>query len=200
MWPTAVSASALERPATVLTKVGGGADGGEGDGGGGEGDGGGGEGDGGALGGGGDGDGGGGAGDGDGGGVDGGGGDGDGGRGDGDGGDHGSEQKREPFAKPGRLGRLKSDQPSSQLTLPNAPLYVAALKKVSPFGTGSTFEYAAEPHAGRGSIGTMLVSVNVPPEMSGLSSTKVGAVPVHGDTIWKPAVGLWMMLFDEKNR
>ena len=104
------------------------------------------------------------------------------------------------LTKPRRLSRLKNDQPSSQLTLPNAPLYVVALKKESPLGTGSTFEYAAEPHAGRGSIGTMLVSVNVPPEMSGLALTKVGAVPVHGDTIWKPAVGLWMMLFDEKNR
>ena len=129
MWPMAVLASALVSPATVLTKVGGGADGGEGERGGGDGDGGGGDGDGGALGGGGDGDGGGGAGDGDGGGGDGGGGDGDGGGGDGDGGDNGSEQKREPFAKPGRLGRLKNDQPSSQLTLPNAPLYVVVLKR-----------------------------------------------------------------------
>ena len=85
--------------------------------------------------------------------------------------------------KPGRLGWLKSDQPSSQLTLPNAPLYVVALKKASPLGTGSMFEYAAEPHAGRGSIGVMLVSVKSPPEMSGSASTKVGAVPVHGDTI-----------------
>ena len=104
------------------------------------------------------------------------------------------------LTKPGRLGRLKSDQPSSQLTLPNAPLYVVVLKKASPLGTGSTFEYAAEPHAGRGSIGTMLVSVKSPPAMSGSAFTKVGAVPLHGDTIWKPAVGLWMMLFDEKNR
>ena len=95
---------------------------------------------------------------------------------------------------------MKNDQPSSQLTLPNAPLYVVALKKASPFGTGSTFEYAAEPHAGRGSIGVVLVSVNVPPEMSGFVLTNAGAVPVHGDKIWKPAVGLWMMLFDEKNR
>ena len=102
--------------------------------------------------------------------------------------------------KPGRLGRLKSDQPSSQLTLPNAPLYVVALKKASPLGTGSTFEYAAEPHAGRGSIGTMLVSVKSPPVMSGSAFTKAGAEPLHGDTISKPAMGLWMMLFDEKNR
>ena len=104
------------------------------------------------------------------------------------------------LTKPRRLSRLKNDQPSSQLTLPNAPLYVVALKKTSPLGTGSTFEYAAEPHAGRGSIGDVLVSVNVPPEMSGFALTKAGAVPVHGDTMLKPAVGPSMMLFDEKNR
>jgi len=103
------------------------------------------------------------------------------------------------LTKPGRLGRLKNDQPSSQLTLPNAPLYVVGLKKESPFGTGSTFEYAAGLHA-RGSIGLVLVSVNVSPKRSGFVLTKAGAVPVHGDTIWKPAVGLSMMLFDEKNR
>ena len=94
---------------------------------------------------------------------------------------------------------MKNDQPSSQLTLPNAPLYVVVSKKESPVGTGSTFENAAGPHA-RGSIGVVLVSVNVPPEMSGFVLTNAGAVPVHGDKIWKPAVGLWMMLFDEKNR
>jgi len=32
-------------------------------------------------------------------------------------------------------------------------------------GTGSTFEYAAGPHA-RGSIGDVLISVNVSPKMS----------------------------------
>jgi hypothetical protein len=46
----------------------------------------------------------------------------------------------------------------------------------------------------------VLVSVNVPPEMSGFVLTKVGAVPVHGDTIWKPTAGFSMMLLDEKNR
>ena len=105
-----------------------------------------------------------------------------------------------PPTKPGRLGRLKSDQPSSQLTLPNAPLYVVVLKKASPLGTGSTLENAAEPHAGRGSIGTMLVSVKSPPAMSGSAFTKAGVVPVHGATMSKPRAGLWMMLFDEKNR
>ena len=104
------------------------------------------------------------------------------------------------LTKPRRLSRLKNDQPSSQLTLPNAPLYVVALKKESPLGTGSTLEYAAEPHAGRGSIGTVLVSMNVPPEMSGSVFTKAGAVPVHGGTITKPTVGLSIMLFEEKNR
>jgi hypothetical protein len=54
-------------------------------------------------------------------------------------------------------------------------------------GTGSTFEYAAEPHAGRGSIGDVLVSVNVPPKMSGSVLTKAGAVPVHGDTMKRTA-------------
>jgi len=98
------------------------------------------------------------------------------------------------------LGRLKNDQPLSQLTLPNAPLYVVALKKASPLGTGSTFEYAAELHAGRGSIGDVLVSVNAPPEMSGSVLTKAGATPVQGDTMLKPAVGPSMMLFDEKKR
>ncbi len=132
MWPTAVLASALVRPATVLTKVGGGADGGEGERGGGDGDGGGGEGDGGALGGGGNGDGGGGAGDGDGGGVDGGGGDGDGGGGDGDGGENVTETSEVAppvhgeAAKPGFAANVKRraryDQPRSQLLLPKAPL------------------------------------------------------------------------------
>ncbi|KOO34630.1 hypothetical protein Ctob_016721 [Chrysochromulina tobinii] len=36
--------------------------------------------------------------------------------------------------------------------------------------------------------------------MSGFVLTKAGAVPVHGDTMVKPAVGPSMMLFDEKNR
>ncbi|KOO23946.1 hypothetical protein Ctob_000321, partial [Chrysochromulina tobinii] len=35
--------------------------------------------------------------------------------------------------------------------------------------------------------------------MSGFVLTKVGAVPVHGDTMSKPAVGPSMMMFDEKN-
>ena len=104
------------------------------------------------------------------------------------------------LTKPRRLSRLKNDQPSSQLTLPNAPLYVVELKKESPLGTGSTLEYAAEPHAGRGSIGTVLVSMNVPPERSGSVFTKAGAMPVHGGTITKPTVGLSIMLFEEKNR
>jgi len=43
------------------------------------------------------------------------------------------------LTKPGRLGRLKNDQPSSLLTLPNAPFYVVALKITSRLGTGSTF-------------------------------------------------------------
>ncbi len=70
-----------------------------------------------------------------------------------------SGQVKLPLTKPGRLGRLKNDQPSSQLTLPN-----------------------------------------VPPAMNGLALTKVGGVPVHGATIWKPTAGFSMMLFDEKNR
>ena len=104
------------------------------------------------------------------------------------------------LTKPACVGRLKSDQPLSQLLVPNAPLKSVCVYQLS--GTVSTFEYATEPHAGRGSIAVVLSSVNVPPAISGSAETEdhgvEGLLQPFAVSKVKAELAPSMMAFDEK--
>ena len=67
-------------------------------------------------------------------------------------------------------------------------------------GTESTSEYAGLPHAGRGSMGTSLLSVPAPTISIGLLVTAVHPRFVHGAENTKSVEASWMMLLELKKR